>query len=75
MIDVLAIATNGYISLDRKPFSIATDGYYPNNVAGTIVPDNVNFGGGKRSLGDKSLYLQDEEDLIQIFSIFLQRWG
>jgi len=79
MIDVLAIATNGYISLDKKTFSIATDGYYPNEVVGTIIIParqlKGNSGKHHAEYRNKMLYLQDEEDLAYILSIFLQKWG
>ena len=44
MLDVLSIATTGYISSTNRPLSIATDGYISTFVYAVIevpVPDNI----------------------------------
>ncbi len=73
MIDKRAIACSGYRSFDRRNFSISVDGYYPNNVIDIIPlpPERLLGNSGKRK---KDLYLQDDEDLAYILSIFVKKW-
>lgn len=68
MIDVLAIATNGYQSIERKQFSRAVDGYYPLDAVAVIVPGG---GGGGGSI---KKFRQDDDDIEDIIKIFMKVW-
>ena len=80
MIDIYAIATNGYISLEQKAFSVAVDGYYPSDILVVITPQQIervrqlnNVGSGAR-VTTQSLNEREDEDLFLLIKIFIELW-
>lgn len=72
MIDVMAIATNGYVCVEKKPLSIATDGYY--TASGIAIrPETPGYAQAFRKQEVLEKRSQDE-DLILIIKIFMDLW-
>ena len=78
MIDVFAIATNGYISIEQKAFSVAVDGYYPNEIVTVLQP--TADGIGRQRVVDESrqrkiaALRRDDDELLFMIKAFLETW-
>ena len=83
MIDVLSIATDGYLSKYKWPLSVATNGYL--SVYAIIAIEVGGFSGGKAEIrdviiGDKSLeerieaQQREDEEILLIIQIFMLKW-
>ena len=81
--DVLSIATSGYLSKYKWPLSMATDGYL--SVYAIIAIDVGGFSGGRAEIrdvviGDESLeeklesQKRDDEEVLLIIQIFMATW-
>lgn len=77
MIDAYAIATNGYVSIEQDAFSIAVDGYYPNDVIAVLTPQGGDGRGRQRIPNDEvrgNRWLKEDDELITIIISYLQSW-
>ena len=83
MINVLSIATDGYLSKYKWPLSVATNGYL--SVFAIIVIDVGGFGGGRAELreviiGEDKLderieaQQRDDGEILLIIQIFMLTW-
>ena len=83
MINVLSIATAGYLSKYKWPLSMATDGYL--SVYAIIVIDVGGIGVGKMEIrdivkGEEGLeerieaQQQDDSEVLLIIQIFMMTW-
>ena len=86
MIDVLSIATDGYLSKYKRTLSIATRGYMSQYaiVAIPISPPSLAPGTGMGLYVDterrqarelREVLLRDDEDILLLLQIFMMRWN
>ena len=82
MIDVLSIATSGYLSKYKWPLSVATDGYL--SIYAIIAIDVGGFAGGKMEIRDIvredkleeriEAQQREDEEILLIIQIFMLKW-
>ena len=79
MIDVLSIASSGYLSKYKQPLSIATDGYLSIYALVVIEVDEIiKAGRSIQTIGDplykKKVLQREDNEILEIIQIFMLTW-